>query len=507
DFAFAIWDKPKRQLFCARDILGLKPFHYAFDQKRFVFGSDLRQVAACPGVDLAPNEAIMAEYLANNITSRSGTLHRGISRLPAAHYMIVKPSGLTLEKYWDIDTDNILRYSSDQEYADHFLSIFQKCITSRIDVNRKVGVFLSGGMDSSCVAAMASKILRGQKEKHALYSASLLFDGLSCDETPQIRQAIDTWNTKPLIQQFNAPVPGYFQALVDEWQDFPDYPNLTAYQSLESEASGKGVDIWLSGSGADDWLDIWDAGYPDMIREIALDAMQQHFQTINRQYGLRYASKNAIKQCMLGVLPNSTLEIYRRIRRSPSKSVPMWLDKEFATRVGLATLTKTNRQKAFRYHGQRNLYDWLQHGYLSHFIEAEERVSTREGIESRMPFYDRRIIEFGFSLPPDYKWGRSDRKPVIRHALKKMQRGNQSQGFSRAEGSPMYLAALESLGGLHFFRHLKIAEYGFIDASKVEYIYERMQSLHTADDIRYANLTRPLWMIAGIELWYNRCVN
>src|SRR5262249_7076551 len=103
DFAFVVWDRRKRQLFAARDILGVRPFYYFVDDRTFVCGSELRQVLAHERVPREPNEGMIAEYLAANITDRMETLYRGILRLPPGHFLVVDRRGLRTGRYWDVD--------------------------------------------------------------------------------------------------------------------------------------------------------------------------------------------------------------------------------------------------------------------------------------------------------------------------------------------------------------------------------------------------------------------
>src|SRR5262249_22570050 len=113
DFAFAIWDGPKQQLFCARDILGIKPFYYYANKGKFLFASELRAVLADESVRRQPNEGMVAEYLSNVITSKTETLYRDVLRLPPATFMIVRPSNIRIHKYWEINPKREIRYRTD----------------------------------------------------------------------------------------------------------------------------------------------------------------------------------------------------------------------------------------------------------------------------------------------------------------------------------------------------------------------------------------------------------
>jgi len=118
DFAYAIWDGGTRRLFCARDILGLKPFYYYTNGRIFLFGSELQQLFEFKELSTKPNEGMIAEHLADEVTNREETLWEGILRVPPAHALVVE-AGRSPRKtrYWDIDYSRKIRYGTAQEYA------------------------------------------------------------------------------------------------------------------------------------------------------------------------------------------------------------------------------------------------------------------------------------------------------------------------------------------------------------------------------------------------------
>ena len=185
DFAFAIWDATERQLYCARDILGCRPFYYHHDPSQFVFGSEVALILEAPSVDTTPNEGVVAEFLAVEVTSRDETLYQGVRRLPPAHFLVVTAEGLRCRRYWDIDLDRQIRFRNPQEYAERFFELFRDAVRCRMRSNGPVGAELSGGVDSTSVVGMAQHLFR---EGHAA-SAGVrdLLLGLSRDEVRRER--------------------------------------------------------------------------------------------------------------------------------------------------------------------------------------------------------------------------------------------------------------------------------------------------------------------------------
>ena len=170
DFALVAWSRARQTLYCARDIMGIRPLYYHWSPARFVCASDVAQVLAARGVTPAPNEGMLGEYLANSIVDRHETVYRGIYRLPGAHWLELRPgSAPVLRRYWEIDRDLSLRYRTDAEYADHFRALFLAAVRDRLRAAGPVGVYLSGGTDSAAVAAAASAVT-GQAARPAAYT-------------------------------------------------------------------------------------------------------------------------------------------------------------------------------------------------------------------------------------------------------------------------------------------------------------------------------------------------
>ena len=197
DFSFAIWDKRRQRIYCARDPLGIKPFYYYIDSRTFLFGSELRPLFEDPTIKQKPNEGMIAEYLAVAITDNEETLYQDIFRLPPAHFMLIRHGEFRKERYWDIDPAKEVRYRTDKEYAEHFLEIFKEAVRCRLRSHRPVGAELSGGVDSSSIVGVARSIYREESLADLGFETfSLVFPGLPCDESGYIQDVVQLWNIK-----------------------------------------------------------------------------------------------------------------------------------------------------------------------------------------------------------------------------------------------------------------------------------------------------------------------
>ena len=225
DFAFAIWDGRHRALFCGRDIFGIRPFNYYRGGNFVLIASELHQLFYDPRVKRIANEGMVAEYLSVQITHCEETLWEGILRLPAAHLMWVRSSGIEKRRYWDFDLSKEIRYKTDEAYASHFLELFREAVRCRLRSYGPIGSYLSGGLDSSSVSVIANELLRKQGRTEALDAFSLVFPGMSCDESEYIQETVRHAGLRSHLFPPVPPSMDYYQEQASRYQDFPGWPN------------------------------------------------------------------------------------------------------------------------------------------------------------------------------------------------------------------------------------------------------------------------------------------
>ena len=158
-FAFAIWDRPRKTLFIARDRLGIKPLYYRYDGRTLLFGSEIKTILAYPGVHPEFDSSTLAEYLAFGYLSGEQTMYAGIRKLMPGHTLSVDESGeLQIRQYWDltINADDGSRPAA--SYVSQYREQLEQCVASHLMSDVPLGVFLSGGLDSSAIAALTTKI-------------------------------------------------------------------------------------------------------------------------------------------------------------------------------------------------------------------------------------------------------------------------------------------------------------------------------------------------------------
>jgi asparagine synthase (glutamine-hydrolysing) len=268
DFAYVIWDGPQRRLLCARDICGIRPLFYYCDRQILLCGSELHQVLACPGVQREPNAPAIAEYMCATLTAADETLFRHVRRLPPAHYLVADRRGVTVKRYYDLDPARMIRYATDEQYAEHFLEVFKEAVRCRLRLRTGAAAELSGGLDSSSVVATIAELQReGGGPPAALECFSILYDEPECDER---QYAEEVARASGIKCNFIAPtLLDYAKCLaqVRRYSDVPDYVNGAVFDGMREELVRRGLRVVLTGLGGDQWLQGSEFYLCDFIRQ------------------------------------------------------------------------------------------------------------------------------------------------------------------------------------------------------------------------------------------------
>ncbi len=171
-FAFAIWDEKAHTLFCARDRLGIKPFYYFWDGRNFVFGSEIKALLKHPAVSVFFDDSQLSEYLAFGYTSGENTLFKGIRKLMPGHVLRLDPSkghaGLSIRRYWDVPQPAPIEQKDDEWWIAECRRRLEETVRMRLMSDVPLGMFLSGGVDSSAIAALIKRMVSGPVKTFAV---------------------------------------------------------------------------------------------------------------------------------------------------------------------------------------------------------------------------------------------------------------------------------------------------------------------------------------------------
>ena len=498
DFAFVIWDQKKRQLFCARDPLGIKPFFYYTNRDLFICGSEIHQLFISQTVPCEPHPGMVGEYLAVAITNAEETLYRDIYRLPPAHSLTIRDGTVRITRYWDIDFTHEIRYQTDAEYAEHFLELFQEAVQCRLRSHRPVDAYLSGGVDSSAIVCTAEALFsRGMLPHTGFETFSQIFPGLACDEQEYIEQVVQRWDIPSNIRHYAEEDGGWYGQQAARYCDFPDYPYENSSYPLLALARSKGFRVLLTGFGGDEWF-VGKSWYcADLLRAGRIFDAVRWAQSSG---GGLQSLKTLLVSGFFPLLPQHVQRLVRGIRGADE--IPAWLTPQFTQDIQLAErIHRPTVRRPFASFAQSALYRTLLDGGGIHSLEMEERGASQYGIEQRHPFHDRRLIEFAFAIPEDQRCRSGQQKFILRRALNGSLPEGIQQRQTKAEFSHTFLTAFRAIGGASTFDALSLSSRGWIDGEQVRTMYQHMEHLSAQGNYAYMSYVWPLWMIYGIEQW------
>ena len=498
DFAFAIWDRRRRRLFCARDPLGIRPLYYCIYDRNFVWGSELRQLLDVLPFGPQPNEGVVGEYLSSRLVDREETLYRGILRLAPGHLLTVDVGGVRTARYFDVDPRREIRYPTDDEYAEHFSEIFREAVRCRLRSVSPVAVFLSGGLDSSSIVGAAARLARdGGGRAPGFEAYSLDFAYAAADERAWVDDVAELWQLSVKHVSADGAVSPSLAEQVSERRDFPDLPNAHPWGLLLDQARERGSRVALWGYGGDEWLTGDTAHCADLLRGLRLLAlarrMRDDIRSLNRLGGLPVGLGDAVRSSVFPLVPRPVKNLVRRLRKW---DVPDWIAPDFARRVALQDrLARKVAVPPFATHAQRAIAGQLQRGWSAAEYEMADRFERRRSMESRFPFNDRRLIEFALALPEEQRWRGTETKFILRRAARDLLPPSVTRRATKGDFTYLFAASLEREGAAEIFSRLRLETDGFVLGGRIREMYER---LRRGDQSSLGQI----WMIVATELWY-----
>ena len=247
-FAFAIWDNKEKILFCARDRIGIKPFYYTIQNGQFIFASDIKTIIAsdlyCPEPDMEGLYLAMAFGMA----PRPKTAFKGLVALEQAHWMRVHLNGrIEKGRYWSIPVGTQKNNMSEEEAVDLLEEQLTVSIKKRLVADVPVGTFMSGGIDSTTISAIASEL------HHGIKAFTLAYEN-TAPELNEVSQAIMTARMHPMEHIVHLVDPSESLKDIESWIDGYEEPfhGIAANYEISKLVKGNGVKVVLNGLGGDE---------------------------------------------------------------------------------------------------------------------------------------------------------------------------------------------------------------------------------------------------------------
>jgi asparagine synthase (glutamine-hydrolysing) len=422
-FSFAIWDSTRRRLFCARDRLGIKPFYYFWDRGAFVFASEIKALLEHPAVSPALRESALPEYLAFGYCSSELTMFQGICKLMPGHTLILDLASDSpapaISQYWDLRDTEADEGPSDREWIAETRRRLEETVRMRLMSDVPLGMFLSGGVDSSAIAALIKRQNRGPVKTFAVGYRESCYSELPY--ASEVARSIGTEHREVVIgmQDFFEALPGLIWH-EDEPIAWPSSVSLAFVSELASREvrvvlTGEGSDELFAGYGRYGWtrlnmrlLKIWQAVSPNILRN-GVRAQIAHSGLLSRD--LRRKLSHSFLAC-----EDSIESLYIDAFYSPfSKS---------ARRELLNGVNDDGCEPFRRYWNERPAASTLsrmlyadQKTYIVELLMKQDQMSMAASIESRVPFLDHTFVEFAMRMPDRMKIRGGIQKYVLKEAV------------------------------------------------------------------------------------------
>jgi asparagine synthase (glutamine-hydrolysing) len=391
DFAFAIWDGHKRRLFCARDHFGVKPFFYAQVGRSLVFSNTLNCVRMHPAVSDKLNDLAIADFLLFDSNQEpSTTTFADIRPLPAAHTLRCDGDSTRTIRYWTLPITDPIRFKDPTEYVERFRALLRTAVADRLRCSR-VGVSMSGGLDSTTVAATALEVLAERGSPFELRAYTVVYDRLIPDQERHYAGLV--------AKSLGFPI--HFQALDDyglyERWDQPELrrtepvvnPLLAVGKGL-SKALAAGSKVALGGDGGDPIL------YPATVLSLVGTTSPGRLLADLASSLIRWRQVPRI-----GIRSRMNRWLHRTRRNNP---YPRWLNPEFAARLDLpGRWAEAFRPKPSAHPTRATAYRGTADPTWAQSFEESDPGETGAPVELRYPLFDLRVVSFALALPP-FPW-------------------------------------------------------------------------------------------------------
>jgi asparagine synthase (glutamine-hydrolysing) len=423
-FAFAIWDSRKKRLFVARDRLGIKPLYFRAAPESLMFGSEIKVILAHPEVHAQFAREGLAEYLAFGYLSSEETFYEGIRKLIPGHTMEVEENGkVSIEPYWDLSLSQAETPHSEDYYVRAYRDLLEQAVSSHLMSDVPLGVFLSGGVDSSAVAALMTKIRREPIE-----TFSVGYSEHSYSELPYAQAVARHLNSV------------HREVLLSREEFFDSLPKLIWHEDepivwpssvslyFVARLAGERVKVVLTGEGSDETLGGY-TRYAFTLKNAGFDRVYRNLVPAPVRRGVRNSIANSY-------LIHATVRrklAHTFLARDGKDWGSFYFDNFFSafsaeeqSHLLSETILDESRDP------YRHVLDYWEHSsgemlqrllytdiktYLVELLMKQDNMSMAASIESRVPFLDHVLVEFATNIPQQVQLKGMAGKRVLKKAM------------------------------------------------------------------------------------------
>ena len=505
-FAFALWDSKRRRLLIARDRFGEKPLYWGIFDNTLLFSSEPKVLLAHPAVKPLLNIQALRQYLSFDYVPAPLSIYEGINKLPAAHKLVLEDRRVCVERYWQLSYKTADPVPSENEAAEHLQELLADAVRMRLVSDVPLGVLLSGGVDSSSIAALA---VRASPEPVKTFSIS--FAEASFDESAYARGVAKFLGTDHHEERLSANLAANLVSEIGSWMDEPFSDPSLVPTYLLSRFTRKHVTVALGGDGGDELF----AGY----------AMYAGLRWAELYERVPLSLRARVVEPLVRLLPVKTKNLsfdYKALRFITGAKYDavarhhVWFG-SFTPEEQLQLLTPEalaatdgeiydHAREVAEECDSDDLVTRMQSVdtrlYLAEDILTKvDRASMAVSLEVRAPFLDPRVAEFAASLPSHYKLRGHKTKHILKKAVHELlppfvtRRGKKGFGVPVAEWLKVKLRPLSR----DLLSPERVRRAGVFNPTYVA----RLQDEHERG---VANHRKLLWTLLMFELWHESFV-
>jgi asparagine synthase (glutamine-hydrolysing) len=420
-FAFAIWDSNKKELFLARDRVGIKPLYYFWDGEKFLFGSEIKAILQDPEIKREIDPFALDDYLTYLYIPAPKTIFNGIKKLLPGHTLTISEKGIEDQEYWDIvfePNGNL----TETDYAEGLIEKMKESIGIHLVSDVPLGAFLSGGIDSSAVVGLMAGLLN-----QPVNTASIGFREEEFDELPYARLVANRFQTNSYEKTVEADAAKILDTLVWHFDEpFADSSMVPTY--YVSQVAREKVTVCLSGDGGDENF----AGYrrykfdvlenslrallPNSFRRLFFgilgwlypkgDWLPQFLRGKTLLENLSHSPEEGYFKTMSWFSPNMKQLLYREsLRKNLESYDPFSVMRNY--------FEKTNDWNAL----SRIQYVDIKTYLVDDILTKVDRASMAHALEVRVPLLDHEVMEYAAGIPARYKLQNGQGKYILKKAL------------------------------------------------------------------------------------------
>jgi asparagine synthase (glutamine-hydrolysing) len=492
DFAFALWDNEQQVLFCARDRIGIKPFYYVYTENQFVFASDIKTLIASGLYSPEPDPSGLYLSMAFGIAPRPITAFKGVRALEQAHWMKIHRNGeIDKQRYWRIPTCGQDRKMQENEAVELLDEKLTQAIKRRLLSDVPVGTFMSGGIDSSTMSAIAAQLKPGIKAFTLGYNEE-------ASELDEVQQAQDTAALHSMEHIIERVEPESCLHNLGAWVEGYEEPyySLAPNHVISELASENDVTVVLNGLGGDELL----AGYgyyryhwlPRMplLHPLVSGFRDSQLEKSKLVRGLALMGAKSADRVHTMLFMHTGDDELRRLFVPdfvPEMSTPDILHQLYADDVEF-----TDNVEAMSYMDLMNYVG-------NHHVHRVDQFTMAFSLEGRFPFLDHELIEAAFRMPTEVKYRVGQQKYVLRNLARKYIASSSLSMKKKGFSMPLEQWMRGPLRELVHMCLDRLKDRPQVNAAYIDASFENYK--------RGSLRASGIWHLVALELWFERFID